>query len=145
MINYRKALRIPEQLEHEREYGRPFRPSDATQWERSGTNNAVGDDGLHQDLATLKQLMGEGRLTECEPIIERLGTRYSAVRLPRSQRPVCGAMTRKGVPCRAKVVWIKGEPLPRKRCRNHGGLSTGPVTAEGRAAIAESNRRRQRR
>jgi hypothetical protein len=39
-------------------------------------------------------------------------------------------------PCRMKKVPGKN------RCRLHGGLSTGPRTAEGRAAIAESNRRR---
>jgi hypothetical protein len=36
------------------------------------------------------------------------------------------------IPC----VWGKS------RCRLHGGCSTGPTTAEGRQAIAESNRRR---
>lgn len=48
----------------------------------------------------------------------------------------CGARTRKGTPCRAKV-------LPGKaRCRFHGGLSTGPKTVEGRDRIAEAQRRR---
>ncbi len=41
-----------------------------------------------------------------------------------------------GQPCRMKKVPGK------KRCRLHGGLSTGPTTSEGRARIAESNRRR---
>ena len=53
-----------------------------------------------------------------------------------SRRPLCGAKTRKGTPCAALAV--EG----RARCRFHGGLSTGPKTAEGRARIAESNRRR---
>lgn len=54
----------------------------------------------------------------------------------RQQRPTCGALTRAGTPCQARA-------LPGKaRCRHHGGLSTGPRTAEGRAAIAASNRRR---
>ena len=39
-------------------------------------------------------------------------------------------------PCRMKKVPGKN------RCRLHGGLSTGPTTPEGRARIAESNRRR---
>jgi hypothetical protein len=30
----------------------------------------------------------------------------------------------------------------RRRCKFHGGLSTGPKTAEGRARIAEAQRRR---
>lgn len=48
----------------------------------------------------------------------------------------CGAKTRKGTPCRCQC-------LPgRSRCRYHGGLSTGPKTLAGRAAIAASNRRR---
>ncbi len=49
---------------------------------------------------------------------------------------ICGAMTRKGTPCKRRAI------PGRKRCRNHGGLSTGPRTPEGRARIAESNRRR---
>jgi hypothetical protein len=37
-------------------------------------------------------------------------------------------------------------PMPgKKRCRMHGGLSTGPTTDEGRAAIAASNRGRAHR
>ncbi len=48
----------------------------------------------------------------------------------------CGAKCRNGQPCRAHVV--RG----RKRCRNHGGLSTGPRSQAGRDAIAASNRRR---
>ena len=57
-------------------------------------------------------------------------------RTPRSQRPLCGARTRKGTPCKARVV--SGST----RCRVHGGLSTGPKSEEGRAAVAKSNRRR---
>ena len=45
----------------------------------------------------------------------------------------CGAKTRSGSPC-AKFP-IAGK----RRCRNHGGLSTGPRTAEGRARIAAAN------
>ncbi len=48
----------------------------------------------------------------------------------------CSARCRDGHACLRRVA--KGA----KRCRNHGGLSTGPKTAEGRAAIAESNRKR---
>lgn len=36
----------------------------------------------------------------------------------------CGARNRSGNPCGNK-------PLPNGRCRFHGGLSTGPRTAEG--------------
>jgi transcriptional regulator with XRE-family HTH domain len=60
----------------------------------------------------------------------RLAYRVAAYRV------TCGAKTRKGTLCRAK-----SEP-GRKRCRFHGGLSTGPKTAEGRARIAKAQRRR---
>lgn len=48
----------------------------------------------------------------------------------------CGAMTRKATACRNT-----SEP-GRQRCRFHGGMSTGPRTVEGRARIAETQRRR---
>lgn len=48
----------------------------------------------------------------------------------------CGAKARAGHPC-------KRRPEPgRKRCRNHGGKSTGPKTLEGRERIAEAQRKR---
>ena len=38
----------------------------------------------------------------------------------------CGAYARStGLPCKAKA-------LPNGKCRNHGGLSTGPKTVEGK-------------
>lgn len=57
-------------------------------------------------------------------------------RVRKVNRAVCGAKTRKGSPCKARAVEGK------ERCRLHGGLSTGAETAEGRARICESNRRR---
>ncbi len=56
--------------------------------------------------------------------------------LPRRKRPVCGAQARNGSTCKMRV-----EP-GKRRCRFHGGMSTGPKTAEGRARIAEAQRRR---
>jgi hypothetical protein len=48
----------------------------------------------------------------------------------------CGAHARStGQPCKARA-------LENGRCRLHGGASTGPKTAEGRARIAEAQRRR---
>jgi len=38
----------------------------------------------------------------------------------------CGAKTRKGTPCKNTRLFING------RCKNHGGLSTGPKTAAGK-------------
>jgi DNA-binding transcriptional regulator YiaG len=53
-----------------------------------------------------------------------------------SNRQLCGARTRKGGRCKAK-------PLPgKRRCKFHGGMSTGPRTREGRQRIAEAQRRR---
>jgi hypothetical protein len=47
-------------------------------------------------------------------------------------RARCGARTRRGTECAALA-------LPgRSRCRHHGGLSTGPRTPEGKAAIARA-------
>ncbi|MEX0349854.1 MAG: HGGxSTG domain-containing protein [Paracoccaceae bacterium] len=53
-----------------------------------------------------------------------------------TRRVACGAKTRKGRPCRAL-----SEP-GRNRCRFHGGKSTGPRTDEGKARIAEAQRKR---
>lgn len=53
-------------------------------------------------------------------------------------RVICGAKTRSGAPCRAK-----SEP-GRKRCRFHGGLSTGPKTVVGRKRISEAQKARWR-
>jgi len=51
---------------------------------------------------------------------------------PVKERPRCGAKTRAGTPCRR---WpVRG----RRRCRLHGGASTGPRTVEGRARQAAS-------
>ncbi len=52
------------------------------------------------------------------------------------QKRQCGAQTRLGRPRRAMPIRGKS------RCRNHGGYSTGPKTALGRARIAEAQRRR---
>ena len=59
--------------------------------------------------------------------------------LLKAERPYCEARTRAGGSCQARVVPGK------RRCRMHGGLSTGAKTAEGRARIAEAQRRRWRR
>jgi len=56
--------------------------------------------------------------------------------VPKHKRARCGAKTRKGTPCQTRCVEGKA------RCALHGGKSTGAKTAEGRARIAESNRRR---
>ena len=66
--------------------------------------------------------------------IDHLEARAAAralARERRAERPRCGAKCRDGHPCAAPVVWLAGHDTPRKRCRMHGGLSTGPRTAAG--------------
>jgi hypothetical protein len=46
----------------------------------------------------------------------------------------CGARTRAGTPCKRPVL------LPAGRCRLHGGRSTGPRTAAGKARSAANGR-----
>lgn len=53
-------------------------------------------------------------------------------RRTKARRALCGAMTQKGRPCVAVVE------LGRKRCRWHGGLSTGPTTEEGKQKVANN-------
>lgn len=49
-----------------------------------------------------------------------------------SVAPRCGAKTRRGTPC-------KSPAMRNGRCRMHGGASTGPRTAAGRARSARAN------
>ena len=53
-----------------------------------------------------------------------------------SSHTFCGAYARStGKPCKAKA-------LTNGRCKNHGGMSTGPKTPQGRRAVAEATRQR---
>jgi hypothetical protein len=52
------------------------------------------------------------------------------------RRPVCGATNREGRPCGNKGV------MGKRRCKFHGGRSTGPLTPEGRARIAAAQKLR---
>jgi len=61
--------------------------------------------------------------------------RIPITQLPKRVRPVCAAQTRRGTSCRRRA-------LDNGRCRNHGGVSTGPKTAAGRQRISEAQRRR---
>jgi hypothetical protein len=68
--------------------------------------------------------------------LHSLGLSGDFAPLPRKKRPVCAARNRHGKPCHMRV-----EP-GKRRCRFHGGLSTGPKTVAGRQRIAEAQRRR---
>ena len=49
---------------------------------------------------------------------------------------ICGAFARStGHPCKAKA-------LANGRCKNHGGMSTGPKTVEGKKAVALATAKR---
>lgn len=66
-----------------------------------------------------------------------------SVRPPRAERPRCCAITRTGTPCMMAALWLPSKKKPHNgRRRIHGGLSTGPKTEAGKAAIAENNKRR---
>lgn len=55
----------------------------------------------------------------------RIGVPAGVIRrLLAAPRSTCQAQTKRGTPCKALA-------LDNGRCRNHGGLSTGPKTAEG--------------
>lgn len=46
----------------------------------------------------------------------------------------CGAKTRAGTPCKQVSIYANG------RCKLHGGLSTGPTTAAGKAKSASNGK-----
>lgn len=75
----------------------------------------------HQDAAVLAML-------------QAVEDQMKAIRANRRVR--CGAKTRKGAACR-----MRSEP-GKRRCKFHGGKSTGAKTAEGKALIAEAQCRR---
>lgn len=73
--------------------------------------------------------MASGRVPE---LLDAMRARMTSVAPdPQSktnqERVVCGAKTQAGHPCRGKSVPGK------RRCKWHGGCSTGPRTSEGRA------------
>ena len=54
------------------------------------------------------------------------------------KKPRCGAKTRRGTLCQASAIWsVKRRRYT--RCRNHGGMSTGPKTAEGIERCRKAN------
>lgn len=70
-------------------------------------------------------------------VVNGVVTQFWVGNQPKRLQGRCGALCRSGEPCKLRVVEGK------RRCRLHGGKSTGPKTPEGRARIAESNRKRK--
>ena len=68
-----------------------------------------------------------------------MSTIRSAIKVPKRDRPLCGATTRRGTSFMCRSPYANG------RCVNHGGRSTGPKTAAGRARIAAAQRERHAR
>jgi hypothetical protein len=68
---------------------------------------------MASELAMLDELLGPLPCSHAEPAPPR----------------TCRATTRAGTPCRALGMPANG------RCRNHGGLSTGPKTEAGRERV----------
>jgi transcriptional regulator with XRE-family HTH domain len=93
-------------------------------------SNARARDGSYSP-SPLDALLEAAITRELSRMQEREAQRMARLRV------VCGAMTtRLGTPCRNK-----SEP-GRRRCKFHGGRSTGPKTAEGRERIAAAQRKR---
>lgn len=92
-------------------------------------------EAIDQIVDEMKSFRLAGEEPEVEPLI-RNGKRWSEDwKLPRAERPRCGARNRKGTPCQRQA-------LKNGRCPNHGGLSTGPKSPDGRARIAAAQRAR---
>jgi len=53
----------------------------------------------------------------------------------------CGAKNRRGEPCKIMISTVRCAN-GKYRCRYHGGLSTGPRTAEGKAKVTRNLPRR---
>jgi len=120
------------------------------QFERERDEWEAKKPALEREAARL----GKRLVMECEqssitpdegaPIVfeQRLSYRFERIETtPKSERATCGARTRSGKPCCAHVATRSNGTLAR-RCRLHGGLSSGPITQAGREAIAEANRAR---
>lgn len=71
-------------------------------------------------------------------------TRAARTETAKATRPKCGAWARsRGRPCEAPCFRREDGTVSR-RCRMHGGASTGPKTPEGRARALANLRGRKR-
>uniref|UniRef100_UPI00406CDA23 HGGxSTG domain-containing protein n=1 Tax=Phaeobacter sp. PT47_59 TaxID=3029979 RepID=UPI00406CDA23 len=118
-------------------------PSSVKYWERKGETRICGH-------APARLLLAMGLEVPKRPqIFKRPGMRWDHFATTTRARggvlgsagaqtfsKQCGARTRKGTACRSR-------PIPgKRRCRFHGGLSSGPKTQAGRNRIAEAQRKR---
>ena len=92
-------------------------------------------------VCTTTHARGHGLLDPFEAMDAWAARQLAAYREREAQRAArrrvrCGAKTRKGTPCRNK-----SEP-GKRRCKFHGGLSTGARTPEGIERIRDAQRRR---
>lgn len=88
---------------------------------------------------TSTRARGDGVLDDCQQArLDRESARLldALEQKQNRRRVICGAKTRQGHPCKNK-----SEP-GRRRCKFHGGLSTGPKTAEGRRRVSEAQKAR---
>lgn len=86
-------------------------------------------------------------LAACRAMLRMLrasGMRKPFDRVSKHELPRCGARCRDGHPCQAPATRDAetGCYVRNGRCRLHGGLSTGPKTAEGRRRIGAAARQR---
>lgn len=93
------------------------------------------------DNWTSTRARGDGVLSPFAAMDAWVEAQLSAARLREAaraaqRRVICGAKTRKGASCRNK-----SEP-GKRRCKFHGGKSTGARTPEGLERIREAQRRR---
>jgi hypothetical protein len=110
--------------------------------------NLIKSDAAYERIK--KRLRSEGVRYELVRCINN-GVHLSKWRYlptPARERPPCEATCRNGRPCRAAVA-VKPNGDWSTRCRRHGGASTGPKTAQGRArqaaAVTAANRQRKGR
>lgn len=84
--------------------------------------------GFHEDTAGFVAWAEGCTKDQAAILIASIKGRHSAPVRPKQfvTGRKCGAKTRKGIPCIAPS-------LANGRCRNHGGLSTGPKTSTGKA------------
>lgn len=104
--------------------GSRITPKAWSDWHRYGF---VGCPGRKGDALCKDPACAQG--SRCA-LMAAKGLHGDGVPMERAQRPLCGARTRAGGACAMRV-----EP-GKRRCRLHGGLSTGP-RVEGRARLSE--------